>query len=57
MPTLTNFLIAHTNNVGTNVAQKSIPAESESQAKAIFARFYPERVIQTVGIEGAEDES
>jgi hypothetical protein len=48
------YLIAHTNQDGTGVAQAKIAAETENEAKSKFARIYPDRVITQVGIEGVE---
>lgn len=43
------YLIAHTNDAGTNAAQAQISATSETEAREKFRALYPLRVITTTG--------
>jgi hypothetical protein len=49
------YLIAHTSGPEkSDVAQAVVPARSESVARNVFKRDYPERTIHVVGIRGSE---
>jgi len=43
------FVLAHTCAHGCNIAQTSIGAPSSSDARALFGRLYPGRVLSAVG--------
>lgn len=51
---MNTYLVAHTNDKGTNIGQARITAKSQQLAKDQFREQHPERVITTVGVEGAE---
>jgi hypothetical protein len=46
------YLVAHTDDGGKNVAQATILADSEAKAKEKFRKLYPGRTLQTVGVRG-----
>lgn len=51
-----HYLIAHIPATGNGrVAQVQVQADTERQARRIFARHYPARQITRVGIRGQEE--
>ena len=51
---LTPYLICHTNEDGTNVAQTKVTAVNQREAFKAFRLAYPQRRIHNWGIEGVE---
>jgi hypothetical protein len=48
------YLVAHSDKNGHNTAQAVVLAATETKAKELFAKLYPQRVLVVVGLEGDE---